>query len=273
MLATDPLTGHRLTWLTEREDRQKLATFCAHHQTAARAFKSVEIPENLTRDWLRVEAQGQLGSCQGNGLTTSAEVLYQVATGGEVVQLSRLKAYIDTQQVDNLLGADNGSTISGGLAVATTQGFALETACPYSEVYPDKSRRQQILAIPGEDRFRIKSGFRVESHEHGLQCLAGGMTITIGTIWPFEIASGWIVQRWSPDSRGGGHARSVCEIRNRRLTEVNSWGANWGRNGRFSWDPSAFDAMLRHPDTVCLALCDLAVPRPRRVDFAARLFK
>lgn len=272
MLATDPQTGHRLTWIPQREDRHKLATFCANHQTAARAFKSVEIPENLTRDWLRVEDQGQIGSCQGHGLTTSAEVLYQVATGGEVVQLSRLKAYIDTQQVDGLLGSDSGSTIGGGLTVAKEKSFALETACPYLDTYPTKNRIRQILEIPGEDRFRIKSGFAVESHEHGLQCLAGGMTITIGTIWPFTIDSQWIVQRWTPATRGGGHARSVCEIRDRRLTEVNSWGSRWGRNGRFSWEPSAFDAMLRHPYTVCLALCDLAVPVPRRVDFAARLF-
>lgn len=113
----DPQTGHPLTWLHEREDREQLRTFCASHQPAAAAFKSVTIPDNLTHDWLCVENQGHLGSCQGHAITTSAEVLYYVATGGEVVQLSRLKSYIDTQAEDGLLGSDSGSTIGGGLAV------------------------------------------------------------------------------------------------------------------------------------------------------------
>lgn len=266
-----------LNWHPDREDRSALRAFCARSQSAARAFRSVEVPDNLTRDWLRVENQGAIGSCQGHGLSSLGEVLHFNATGGEVVQLSRLHAYIGTQRIDQqsgvsgvVVGQDTGSTIKGGLDYAL-KGYTLESDCPYrGDSYPSLTRCREILAIPQDARFAVQSGFAVESHEHGLQCLAGGLVITIGTIWGFEIQSDWVARRWLPPQRGGGHARVVPEIRNRRLTEVNSWGERWGRNGRFSWEPAAFEAMLRHPWTVCLAVSRDAVPKPKRVDFTAR---
>lgn len=275
----DPTTGHPLTWIPSREDRTRIAALCAPHQAAAKAFRSVEIPENLTRDWLRVESQDQIGSCQGHGLTTLGECLHFNASGGEVVQLSRLHAYLGTQLIDQhervpgvAVGSDTGSTIAGGLDYAK-RGFALETACPYrGDAYPSMAECRRILSIPVESRFAVQSGFAVESYQHALQCLAGGMVLTIGTIWPFKIAPGFVVQRWLPARDGGGHARVVCEIRSRRPTEINSWGRDWGINGRFSWTEAAFNAMLKHPDTVCLAVSGMAKPKPQRVDFVARLF-
>lgn len=269
---------HRTGWDPTRERREEIAAFCAQHQAAAQAFKSVEIPENLTHDWIRVEDQQRIGSCQGHDLTSLGEILHYYNTGGEVVQLSRLHAYIGTQRIDEqagtqgvYVGGDTGSTIGGGLQYALS-GFVDETNCPYrGDAYPSINECRRILAIKQDPRFAVLSGFQVESYLHGLQCLAGGMVLTIGTIWDFLIDPDWIVRQWAPPQRGQGHARVIAEIRNRRLTEINSYSKNWGKNGRFSWEESAFNAMLRHPWTVCLAVTGQAKPKPRRVDFAARL--
>lgn len=268
----DPLTGRPLTWHPDRENRDSLRNFCEMHQQSSIAFRSVTVPEELTYDWITVEDQGQLGSCQGHAITTCAEVLYYTGTGGEIVQLSRRKAYIDTQEIDGLLGADNGSTIDGGRELATRKGFSLEIVCPYQDVYPSKAERDRILAIPREPRFLIKSGILVESYDHCLQLIAGGMVISIGTAWGFTIDEDWVVRRWNPPTNAGGHARYLGEIRNRRPTEINSWGRRWGRNGRFSWERQPFEAMLRDPRSVVIALSDLATPKPKRVDFAKALF-
>lgn len=259
-------------WIPDREDRNRLIAFCTQSQKFAQAFRSVEVPENLTQDWLRVENQQSIGSCQGHDLTTGAEVLHYLATG-EQVQLSRLHAYIGTQAIDQknrvpdvYVGADAGSTIAGGLEYGL-RGFVLESDCPYrGDRYPNQSECQRILSVKQNDRFRIRSGFQVEDYQHGLQCVAGGMVLTIGTVWDFLIDPDWIVRQWRPHGKGG-HARSICEIRNRRLCEVNSWGRDWGLNGRFCWDEAAFNFMLKHPWTVCLALTGDAKPKPRKIDF------
>lgn len=259
-------------WIPDREDRNRLIAFCAQSQKHAQAFRSVEIPENLAHDWLRVENQQSIGSCQGHGLTTGAEVLYYLATG-EQVQFSRLHAYIGTQAVDQKngvpgvhVGADAGSTISGGLEYGL-RGFVLESDCPYrGDRYPNQAECQRILSIKQDERFRIRSGFQVEDYQHGLQCVAGGMVLTIGTIWDFAIDADWVIRRWAPRGRGG-HARAICEIRNRRLVDLNSHGDRYGVNGRSFWDEVAFNAMLKHPWTVCLALTGDAKPKPRKIDF------
>lgn len=259
-------------WIPDREDRHWLLAFCAQHQQHAAAFKSVEIPENVTHDWLTVENQQSIGSCQGHDITTGAEVLHYLATG-EQVQLSRLHAYIGTQSIDQkngvpgvYVGADAGSTIRGGLEYGL-RGFSLESGCPYrGDRYPNHDECQRILSVKQDIRFAIKSGFQVESYQHALQCVAGGMVLTIGTIWSFQIDPDWIVRQWSPVGPGG-HARSICEIRNRRLTEVNSWGRSWGLQGRFCWEEAAFNAALKHPWTVCLALTRDLKPKPKKIDF------
>lgn len=270
MMPIDSSSGRPLAWFPERERYDNLRQFCATHQHAAQAFKTVEVPKNLRYDWLRIEDQGQMGACQGHDITTCQEVIYYRATG-KIIQLSRKWAYLHTQKRDGLVGSDCGSTIDGGKDLAIEEGGTLETTLPYSDVYPRGSELQRILSIPGDQQFCIRSGFRVESAQHAKQCLAGGMAITMGICWPPQFDSHFVIRRWTRGSQGG-HAIAHCEITDGMLTGDNSWGTNWGRSGRFFWDDTAFDACLQDPSTVCIALSNLATPTPRKLDFTKELF-
>ena len=269
-LPIDSASGRPLAWFPDQERYDKLRSFCARHQSAARAFRTVEVPKNLRYDWLQIEDQGQMGACQGHDLSTCCEVIYNRAAG-KVIQLSRLWAYLQTQKIDGLSGRDCGSTIDGGVTLATTLGIPEETVLPYSDRYPGGSELQRILSIPGDARYQIRSGFRVESAEHAKQCIAGGMAITMGISWPPPFDSRYVIRQWIP-GRQGGHAIAHCEITDGLITGQNSWSRSWGVDGRFFWTDSAFNACLRDPMTVAIALSDLTTPAPRRIDFAKELF-
>lgn len=258
-----------LNWNPQAEDRNAIDAFCAPFAMCSASFADVVIPKNLKRDWLRTENQGNIGSCQGHSLTSAAEVLYWVGSGGDVVQLSRLHAYLGTQKIDGIRG-DNGSTIAGGLEYAKS-GFVNEVDQPYrGDSYPTPGEVARILAIPQDQQYAIKSGIKVESYQHGKRLVAGGMAISIGSIWPFEIGNDGIVRRWAPMSGGGGHARVICEITDTLLTERGSWGSQLEH---IYWTENAFNGMLGHPYTVCLALSELANPVARNIDFTKELWK
>jgi hypothetical protein len=269
-----PRDGRTLAWIPENERRSELNSFCSPFESTSRLFADVEIPRDLSLDWMRVENQASIGSCQGHGITTADEALWYWSTG-KPVQLSRLHAYIKSQQIDGLLGrGDVGSTIAGGLELATKHGFIDESACLYrGDRYPTRDELNRITGLPIDPRYRVKSGITVKSWKHACQLLAGKMAISIGTVWPFRIDSDWVVRDWVPQGNGG-HARALIgEFKNGLPGERNSWGEQWGDKGRFWWTERAFDACLRHPMTVCIALSGLESPKPINVDFAKELFQ
>jgi len=251
-------------WHQPAENYMQLKQFCDKSWQDDLAFRLVGIPANLRREWITVEDQGQLGSCQGHALTTCVEVLYQLATG-EIVQLSEIHAYLATQLEDQLLGRDVGSTIWGGVATAKA-GLITESAAPYPTAYPSLAEAQRIANLPRNPRFAIRSGIAVTSAAHAKQCIAGGMALEMGILWEPPIDSDCVIRRWAPGNQGG-HAIASVEIYDRRLACINSWSLRWGRQGRFFWEDSAFDAMLRDSRNVVVALSDLARPTPRRIDF------
>ena len=259
-------------WAIEHEDRPFLARFAA--KSFPKAFRSVEIKQNLRYPWLKAISQGQLGSCQGQAISRAVQVLYFIATG-KVLEFSALWAYLRTQQEDGLLGSDQGSTISGGVKVAQMIGMLLAQVVPYVAKYPSGDRLQQILS-PEHDseasEFRVRSGVPIASYDDALQWLSGGGVISIGTVWPFRIGPGWIVDRWEPQGRGG-HAHLIAEITNGLLTDLNSHGIQFGDEGRFYWSRSAFESMLLHPASVVLGLSDMAKPAPRKLDFNVEVWK
>lgn len=259
-------------WAMDREDRPFLARFAAKFPAA---FRAAPLLKNLSYPWLRVENQGRIGSCQGHGLSTACEVLHFVATGQQV-QFSRLYAYLRTQQEDGLLGRDAGSTIAGGIKVATTVGLPLEELIPYSgDSYPSEDRRRWVLSPEHEQAatpFRVKAGVVIASFEDAMAWVSGGGAISIGTLYEHERGVDCIVRRWKPTGKGG-HARCVCEIREGLLGDLGSWGKDYLDNGRQWWTPQAFNEMLRDPYSVVMGLSDMAKPAPRKIDFNDAVWK
>ena len=66
------------------------------------------------RKLIRVENQKSMGSCQGQSLSTNLEWIYCIQTGGKTIQLSRMQAYIMSQDKNNIR-SDSGSVVSSGV--------------------------------------------------------------------------------------------------------------------------------------------------------------
>ena len=97
------------------------------------------------RKVMRVENQGSVGSCQGHSLSTCCELAYYIATGDVSRQLSRAYGYYETQRIDRISG-DRGSTISGGIKLATQRGVPEESLWKYSGRY-DPARPANLSEV------------------------------------------------------------------------------------------------------------------------------
>jgi hypothetical protein len=259
-----------LNWDFKAESLNALSLFAS--KPTPNTFKTVEIPRDRIFTQLAIWHQGKIGSCQGHGIAKLVMALYFFATG-EVLEPSRLHAYIASQAEDGLVGSDCGSTITGGIERAK-KGLVTAAACPYRDTYPTASEIRRILALVPDKRLVIKSGIKVESWQHARELTAGLMPITIGTYWPFVIDQDWVCRKWQRISGGGGHARCLPgHFKNSNPGEDNSWGTNWGDQGRFWWAEPGFNNMLRDPQSVAIAVSELAEPQARWADLRKLLWE
>lgn len=224
-----------------------------------------------------IENQGAMGSCQGHSLSSQLEVIRYLATG-EWLQMSRLHAYLASQQVDNLLGRDAGSTISGGVKVAKEQGLILEEKMPYPNPvrYPGKTwflNRVQQPEVQDTERFKIKNHIRINSYEDQLALLASRAgTGSAGMYWPIDLDQGNVCREYRFGN--GMHAVAFLAIDKSRtdgdgnplLACANSHGKNYGDGGWCFWTKYAFEKMLRTRNCVVYGVSDMDIPGPRDFD-------
>ena len=225
-------------------------------------FSSFRAPEEIDpRPWHRIEDQGQMGSCQGHALSSVCEMSYHIATG-EVIQFSRMFAYLTSQERDNCLGRDVGSTLTGGRKAAMEYGSCPEEVFPYPGRY---SHNIPTKAYGAAKPFKIQSSAICRSYDDVFKFLASGQGgVEIGIMWPEQLNpdSEGILRRYEPQrGREGGHA--VCFLGYRSdgmLWMANSWGVSrWSADGWALVPPEIVDRMARYPDNVMIGLSDLTV--------------
>lgn len=214
-------------------------------------------------------------NCQGQSLTECAEYSMHVATN-QIVQFSRMFAYLGSQKYDGING-DQGSTLSGGTKLAGKDGLCLESTMPYPRSYPSGGARSIPQAAWEEaKKYLLKGAIDIEDEGSVRQFIGGGAGIVqIGIAWgDFMEPRGGFIRGFNPSGNFGGHAVVFCgyapdsvvgEKSSKGYWYIlkNSWSQRWGVKGRAWVDPSAVAAMLRHKFTVMVGRSDMESPRPR----------
>jgi len=261
------MSGHIGGWVREKEDVGFLESLPSEMAVLAMrgSYSEVKIDP---RKVMKIENQGSVGSCQGHALSSVCELCYYIATGDLNLQLSRQYAYIETQRIDGISG-DNGSTISGGIKLATTKGIPREELWKYPGRYDTRRPANWSDIEADAAAFRIGQSYRMSTYDGVRTFLGSGQGgISIGISWGGEVDRA-IVNSFS-GAGGGGHAIALLGLSERVdstgrpfIWMLNSWGAQWGNQGWAEWAPQAVEQMLRHRYTACFGLSDMPNVKPR----------
>ena len=226
------------------------------------------------RKLMRHDKQGNMGSCQGFSLTNACECVWAIAQGGFSPdrQLSQLFAYLESQRMSQgLLGRDAGSTIEGGLKVATTIGMLPEKDLPYATPYPSNARTlitddMRMKAFP----LKIRSFTWLESYDDIFKYLASGVgAVHTGTIWNQSFYSSNGVLESVSLRNGGGHATAWLGYSKRKDSKGRNyiWRLNSHNDAWTEIAPSVIDALCKHQYTSIVGVSDLSTPGPRKVSW------
>lgn len=260
-------------WLQTEEDRNFLDALPGESAVLAMRGTYSEVKVD-PRKVMKIENQGSVGSCQGHALSSCVELCYYIATNDLTRQLSRAMGYYETQRIDGIT-SDRGSTISGGIKLATTKGICREELWKYSGRY-DARRPSNWAEIEADAaQHKIGQSYRMTTYEGVRTFLGSGQGgISIGISWGGEVDRP-IVNSFS-GAGGGGHAIALLGLSERIdsagrpfVWMLNSWGLGWGNGGWAEWAPNAVEQMLRHRFTACFGLSDLPNVKPRELDVEA----
>jgi hypothetical protein len=254
-------------WLQTEEDCDFLDALPGESAVLAMRGSYSEVKVDPRRV-MKIENQGSVGSCQGHALSSCVELCYYIATGDLTRQLSRAMGYYETQRIDGIT-SDRGSTISGGIKLATTKGICREELWKYSGRY-DARRPANWAEIESDAaQHKIGQSYRMTTYDGVRTFLGSGQGgISIGISWGGEVDRP-IVNSFS-GAGGGGHAIALLGLSERLDSSgrpfvwmLNSWGSNWGNGGWAEWSPNAVEQMLRHRFTACFGLSDMPNVKPR----------
>jgi hypothetical protein len=217
------------------------------------AWQEFKRPEEIDIAWHRTEDQGQIGSCQGHSVSSVLERLAFVR--GEKVQLSEIFAYLASQKIDGLLGADDGSTIAGGCEIAVKYGCPPESRTGYPRAYPGSAERTKILSKENYDAgapYKALSAWKVpKDHNAVLNFIGGGGGINFGIRWYSGlIPADRIVRKYNACRAGGGHAMCILGYdKNGNLRAANSHA-----DGGYLITPEAWTQIMTCSATAAIGL-------------------
>ena len=214
------------------------------------------------RDWLKVENQGQMGSCTGHAMTTCLEICEYIDTEGNNIQLNRMFSYITGQTVSGLVGRDQGATIYGVVQAAKSYGICPEELWPYNSNKYTTKIPNQATSIAKEHR--LQNHTRLNSYDEIFQFLAAGQgAIIIGIRWMSDHANAGAVLTKNGGRRLGGHALALTGYTSRErrkrsnIIMTNSHGTGWGLNGHTEVEADLIDVWCADNYTDIYGVTDL----------------
>ena len=219
----------------------------------------VNAPETFDpRDDLTEEDQKQQGSCSGHALTTSAELANYLQSSGNMTQLCRQFAYIEGQRIDNLIGQDQGATISGVVQAAKNVGICREELWPYTGQY---NTRPPAECYAEAKQHRIANHVPLRSHQDVINFLhAGQGAVVIGIMWTAGLAnnkSGTITRSNSGGQVLGGHAIALVGWVKDKIILANSHSTAWGQNGYALCDADWIDRETQNQQSEFIGISTL----------------
>lgn len=267
----------------ELENREELFAQCV----SAEYLMMGELPSKMDprqtklyteNGWMPTEDQLSIGACQGNALTENFEFNYTIDTG-EVLQFSRMYAYIGSQKIDGING-DRGSTLNGGTKLAM-KGICTEKVGPYPRSYPGHAYITQAM-VDDAVNYKMNSATVIKTAEEMKQYLGSGIgVVQIGMPWGSSN---------NPDAKHcitsfsagrGGHSVVYCGYVPDDVVgassgkfgywflKKNSWGTRWGLRGFAYVRPDVAQAQMNHNYSVFIGRSSMVHPHPRplHVDF------
>jgi len=241
-----------------REDFDSLARESGEYAPICQEVK--DLPESFDpRGWLRIENQGSWPSCGGHALSSVMEVVNYFATGGSVIQLSRMFAWVESQRIYGTPSPRDGITIDAAVKVSKKLGLPLEETVPY-QVGDWKADYDESVYMEAS-KYRTLHSYAMKSYEDCLDFLRGGIgAIIIGIPWQFK--------------RSAWHAVAYCGfLKDGTLLGPNSWGEDWGNDkGWFEHDKKTVERYLGTSGVVMFGISDMAAPKVRPYPWQERFF-
>lgn len=189
-----------------------------------------------TQKLIKIEDQGDIGSCTCNSSTTALE--WALRKAGIDVQLSRLYAYARVRELEGTpLAEDSGAEIRDVMKVLAKWG------CPAESLWPYDLHKWTIDPPPAIDveaaKHKLTMYYRCPTLATIKASLAQGFPVAGGFTVPSNMMSDECaktgVVKFDPTTNEGGHA--VCFVgyddAKKWLIAANSWGEGWGDRGYF----------------------------------------
>lgn len=229
-----------------------------------RVPRGVTLPRKaLLRIPTAVQDQGDLGSCTAHAFGTCLEIL--VGTGLEV---SKLALYRDFREFSHpsWVDRDTGALMEPSARALVSRGAGSELLWPYRvqdfRLQPTSEYRTQALD------HRVLSFYRAQGVDQAKSALAAGFPIAGSFDVPSAFSETGVDGLWRDRGGGpeGGHAVCIYGYDDDMVGGVgaapgcffarNSWGADWGLDGRFMVPYSVYAPGGRWWDSVVITLLD-----------------
>lgn len=208
-----------------------------HTPTGAALRQSVDL-----RHWASdIEDQRHLGSCTGNAIVGSYEMLLKRDTPDKYAELSRMFVYYNARLLDDTADLDIGAFLHDGIRAIQHWGVCTEDAWPYRIINFAVTPSVQCY-VDAASR-KIKNYHRVHTLEQILDALNNNYPVPFGV----NVYSGFDdITPHSPiipvpgldEEPLGGHAMCFVgyDLTRSLLLVRNSFGSSWG-DGGYCWMP------------------------------------